>query len=209
MQYKSISEDFEGLFIIMSQKFSDSLMPNAHERLPLHFSVRDNPVIPLNEESLNALITYFNMLKRVIQVKDHPHKIEIARHLTLAFSYGASVDFHNLADNTKKTHHEVFADKFLYLVQTHYKTQRGLEFYAEKLCVTPKHLSKVIKAASGKLPGELIDEYVTLEAKALLKSTNMTIQQISEELNFPDQSFFGKYFKRITGMSPKEYKVKG
>jgi len=95
------------------------------------------------------------------------------------------------------------------LVENHYKEHRGLEFYADKLFITPKHLSKVVKTTSGKPANEWIDEYVVLEAKALLKSTNMTVEQISNELNFPSQSFFGKYFKRVTGMSPREYKGKG
>ena len=209
MEYKYISEDFSGLIIVMSQKFTDSLMPDAHERLPLSLSVRDNPVIPLNEESLEGMIQYFDMLKRMAQEKDHPYRLEVARHLTLAFFYGGSVDFHELIDHRKKTHHEALVDKFLNLVQTHYKDERELDFYADKLCLTPKHLSKVIKGTGGKSANDLIDERVALEAKALLKSTNMTIQQISDELNFPSQSFFGKYFKRVTGMSPKEYKAKG
>jgi len=209
MEYKSISEDFTGLFMLMSNKFTDSLMSNASERLPLSISVRDNPVTPLNEESLEGMIRYFNMLKRIIQVKDHPYQLEVARHLTLAFFYGAYVDFHQSVDNIKKTHHEMIVEKFLHLVQTHYKEYRGLDFYADKLCITPKHLSKVIKATGGKPANDWIDEHVALEAKALLKSTNMTIEQISDELNFPSQSFFGKYFKRVTGMSPKEYKASG
>ena len=81
-----------------------------------------------------------------------------------------------------------------------------MEFYADKMCLTPKYLSKVIKEKSSKSASEWIDNYVTLEARALLKSTNMTIRQISDELNFPSQSFFGKYFKRHQGMSPKEYR---
>jgi len=209
MQYKSISEDFEGLFLIMSAKFTNSLMPNATDRLPLHLSVRDNPAIPLDNEALQGMIDYFNMLKRVIQVEDHPYQIEVARHLTLAFFYGAGAVFHKIAEKPKMSHHETLVEKFLHLVQTNYKEQRGIEFYATKLCITPKHLSKVIKASGGKPPNEQIDEHVILEAKALLKSTNMTVEQISEALNFPSQSFFGKYFKRVTGMSPKEYKVKG
>ena len=68
------------------------------------------------------------------------------------------------------------------------------------------YLSTVIKNVSGKTAAEWIDDYVILEAKSLLKSTNLTIQQISDGLNFPSQSFFGKYFKRQTGISPKEYK---
>ena len=81
-----------------------------------------------------------------------------------------------------------------------------MDFYAEKLSITPKYMSTVIKQTSGKTAGDWIDDHVLLEAKALLKSTNMTILQISDELNFPSQSFFGKYFKRLTGVSPKEYR---
>jgi AraC-like DNA-binding protein len=206
MEYKSVSDDFEGLFIVMSSKFTDSLMPNAAERLPLFTSVRDNPITPLKGELAEGMIQYFDMIKRIIQKQDHPYRLEVVRYLTLAFFYGACVEFHPFVDSKEKSHNEVLTNKFLNLVQLHHKQERGLEFYAEKLGLTPKHLSKVVKATGDKSANDLIDERVALEAKALLKSTNMTIQQISDELNFPSQSFFGKYFKRITGMSPKEYK---
>ncbi|MDR1331291.1 MAG: helix-turn-helix domain-containing protein, partial [Tannerella sp.] len=121
--------------------------------------------------------------------------------------YGAGVLFHSpQAKQEEKTGQEALVEKFLNLVQTHYREERELKFYADKLGLTPMHLSKVVKAASRKSANDWIDEHVILEAKALLKSTGMTIQQISEELNFPSQSFFGKYFKRCTGMSPREYK---
>jgi AraC-like DNA-binding protein len=209
MEYKSISEDFEGLFIIMSPKFTDSLVTNAADRLPLSLSVRDNPVVPLDKYSLEGIIHYFELLKRVIQVEEHPYRIETARYLTLSFFYGTAIFLHNVADNKKMTHQETIVEKFLNLVQTHYKEQRGLEFYADKLCITSHYLSKIIKRTSGKPANDWIDEHVTLEAKALLKSTNKSIQQISDDLNFPSQSFFGKYFKRVTGMSPRDYKMKG
>ena len=209
MENKSVSEDFSGLFIIMSSKFTESLMPYIHDRLPLLLSVRDNPVIPLDEESLESMITYFELLKKAIRVKNHPNRIEAVRYLSLAFFYSAGIYSPSDNENRKKTHHELLAEKFLQLVDTHYKEQRGLEFYANKLCITPKHLSKVVKETSEKPANDWIDEHVILEAKALLKSTNMTVEQISDELNFPSQSFFGKYFKRVTGMSPKEYKGKG
>jgi AraC-like DNA-binding protein len=208
MEYKSISEDFEGLFIIMSSKFTESLVPNVANRLPLSLSVRDNPVIPLDKYTLEGLIHYFELIKRVIRVKEHPYRIETVRYLTLSFFYGTGVFLHNVADKKKMTHQETVVEKFLHLVQTHFKEQRGLEFYADKLCITSQDLSKTVKQTSGKPANDWIDEHVTLEAKALLKSTNLTIDQISEALNFPSQSFFGKYFKRVTGMSPREYKGK-
>ena len=206
IEYESISEDFSGLFIIMSSKFTDSLMPDVSNRLPVFFHLLDNPVVPVDEEALASMIAHFEMIKKVIQVKEHPYRMEVVRHLTLAFFYSAGVYFHKFDNNRGKSHHETIVEKFLHLVQTHFKKQRRLEFYADQLCLTPKHVSKVIKQISGKPANDWIDEHVILEAKALLKSTNMTVQQISDELNFPTQSFFGKYFKRITGMSPREYK---
>lgn len=73
---------------------------------------------------------------------------------------------------------------------------------------TSKHLSNVIKELTGKSAGEWIDSYVILEAKTLLKYSNMSVQEIAYYLNFPNQSFFGSYFKRNTGMSPSQYKAK-
>ena len=67
-------------------------------------------------------------------------------------------------------------------------------------------LSNVIKELTGKSASQWIDDYVVLEAKTLLKSTNLTILQISEELHFANQSFFGKYFKQHTGLSPMRYR---
>ena len=81
-----------------------------------------------------------------------------------------------------------------------------MNFYAEKLFVTPKHLSAVLKEISGKTAGEWIDHRVILEAKLLLRTTGMNIQEISVALNFSNQSFFGKYFKHLTGLSPREYR---
>ena len=87
-----------------------------------------------------------------------------------------------------------------------YKQSRDVAFYADRLCITSKHLSQVVKEVSGKSALDIIEEYVITECKALLLSTTMTIQQISDSLNFTTQSVFGKYFKRVTGISPSEYR---
>ena len=86
---------------------------------------------------------------------------------------------------------------------------KQLKFYADALCITPRYLSRVVKECTGSSAADWIERYVVLEARALLKSTSMTIQQISDELNFPSQTFFGKYFKRRVGMSPKDYRRVG
>jgi AraC-like DNA-binding protein len=98
------------------------------------------------------------------------------------------------------------SEQFLYLVQENFREHRFLDFYAKKLEITAKHLSRTVKNQTGYTAVEWIERYVILEAKVLLKSSNLNIQQISDELNFPSQSFFGKYFKKLTGLSPKEYR---
>ena len=92
------------------------------------------------------------------------------------------------------------------LLHEHYKTERSVEFYANKMNLTPKHLSRVVRNHSGKSVHQWIDEFVVLEIKNLLKYSDMSIQQISYELNFPNPSFMGQYFKRITGKTPGEYR---
>ena len=81
-----------------------------------------------------------------------------------------------------------------------------MAYYAGKMFLTPKHLSTVVIEVSGKTAGEWIDSLVILEAKALLKSSEQSSQEIADEPHFANQSFFGKYFKHHTGMSPKEYR---
>ncbi len=98
-------------------------------------------------------------------------------------------------------------DRFMYEVQHHYQQERSVSYYADLLCVTPKYLSQVVHRVSGRYAGEWIREYVILEAKALLKSGEYTVQQVGDLLNFPNPSFFGKYFKSAVGCSPRKYQL--
>ena len=206
LEYEYFSEDFSGLFILMSGRFLTNLSLDIQSRVPLFISVHDNPWIPLNDEELRSMVDYYKMLQKAVSARDNPHRLEIVKHLTQAFFYGTGYQYHKLPGDGIKSKQEILLEKFLNLLQANYKEHRDMEFYAGRMCLTPKYLSKVIKEKSSKSASEWIDNYVTLEARALLKSTNMTIRQISDELNFPSQSFFGKYFKRHQGMSPKEYR---
>ena len=99
-----------------------------------------------------------------------------------------------------------YFERLMSLLSTHYREQRNVEFYAEKMNISSKHLSRVIRNFTGKSVHQWIEEFVVLEIKHLLKYSNMSIQQISFHLNFPNPSFMGQYFKRIAGMTPGEYK---
>ena len=103
---------------------------------------------------------------------------------------------------------EVLFNTFINLVAKNHKQQHSVTFYATKLFITPKYLTRVIEEISHKPAKRWIDEYIALEAKMMLRSTSKTIQEISDELSFPDMSFFGKFFKRVVGMSPRSYREK-
>ena len=149
----------------------------------------------MNEEELKSMVEFFFLLQRTVRIKENPNLQETLKHLILAFFYGTGYRFYKVRDESLKSKQDIMVEKFLAIVNENYIEQRMIEFYSEKLFLTPKHLSRVIKERSGKSAGEWIEDHVMLEAKALLISTDKTIQQISDELNFPSQSFFGKYFK--------------
>ena len=204
IQFDSVSKDFAGLFIIISKSFLEDLA--IEQDLSLYLPILENPFVPLSDQELSMLEAFYMIMQRAINKKDNPYRIETLKCLTKAFYYSWGYDMHKAVTEEVPSKRELFLKEFLDLVNTNYKSHKTLDFYADKLCVTSKHLSKIIKENSGKTASEWIDNYVMLEAKALLKSTNMTIQEISDELKFPSQSFFGKYFKRHTGLSPSEYK---
>jgi AraC family transcriptional regulator, transcriptional activator of pobA len=206
LQCDYFSDDFTGLSIIMSVSFLEDAFGDIQVSMPLFRFVIDNPWIQLNREESKSMIEYFFLLQRTVRRKENPNLRLTLKHLTLGFFYGTGYRFYEVRIESQKTKKDILVEKFLAVVKENYRKQRMIEFYSEKLFLTPKHLSRVIKERSGKSAGGWIEDHIMLEAKALLKSTDLTIQQISDELNFPSQSFFGKYFKRRAGISPKAYR---
>lgn len=200
------SEDLRSKVILMSRSFSDSLFANSGEILPLKSSIMKNPVMKIENEE-NVFGQFFQLLQNIAASPRQEFKIESARHLTLSMFYGYSHLKHEVNEikSTNSRQEEIFT-KFTELLERHHKKEREIAFYADKMCMTSKHLSQVIKDYTGKTALGLIEEYVISEAKSMLLSTTMSIQQISDELKFPSQSVFGKYFKRVAGISPSEYR---
>lgn len=206
LQFESPSEDFQGIFIVMTKQFTEKI--NLAENMSTFLSIRNIPFVSLNEPALEGFLDYCRMVRRILRnMDDDFNKKAVVNHLTIAFFYGMGYYMHKLSEKDRKTRAETIMEDFLKLVQKEYKYQRSLEFYAGKLCMTTKHLSASVKNISGKSARQWVDDYVILEAKRLLKSTDWPVQQISDELNFPTQSFFGKYFKREVGVSPKQYRM--
>lgn len=106
----------------------------------------------------------------------------------------------------KHTRSETICRDFLLLVSEHHKEQHTVKFYADRLCLSSKHLALTIKTVMGQSASKVINSFIIQQAKSLLRYTDKTVQEIGYELNFSTQSFFGKYFKQHTGMSPGEYR---
>ncbi len=207
LQHEFVSDDFKGLFIVMSERMTDDLLPNIKESLPVKISVRQNPFIPLDQNGLELLTTYFQMLKEVVGDTGNLHRMDIVKHLIIAFYYHSNSCLHQVPQNlSEKNQNDELVERVLSLIESNYKEHRKVAFYADKVNLTAKYLSHIIKGNTGKSVNDWINECVLLEAKTLLKSSGLTIQQISDELNFVDQSIFGKFFKRYVGHSPKDYR---
>ena len=99
---------------------------------------------------------------------------------------------------------QIFHD-YIALVRKNYKQHREVNYYAEQLFITPKYLGKIIKEYSGRKPGDLIRDYVILEAKAMLRTKQYTVNQVADALNFPTSSFFCRYFRQVVGTSPMKF----
>jgi AraC-like DNA-binding protein len=204
----SYSDDLQGRTIVMSESFTERLFAGSTDVQvhSLYTSIMSKPILNF-EKDQNVFSMYYDLLLNVVKSPQSEFKIQSAQHLTLAMFYGYSHMKHNLIiDNKGTTRQEGIYSAFIDLLGGNYKNARDIGYYANKLCITSKHLSQVVKEVSGKTALEIIEEYVLTECKALLLSTTMTIQEISDELNFPSQSVFGKYFKRLTGLSPKAYR---
>lgn len=107
----------------------------------------------------------------------------------------------------KVSRKETILHQFIDLVNEYGLKEHSQKFYADRLCITPSHLGFVVKQASGETVMSWIDRNIIMHAKSLLKYSDKMIFEIADELNFPNPSFFNKFFKRHTGMTPKEYRM--
>lgn len=197
------SSDFHGICMVMSPRFVEHLGLPYDFCMNRHF--RENPIVKLQGGQFDALMTYCNMVRGLLE-KKRQYQAETLKHLTCAYFYGLGSYLYQLSEDKKLSRSEQLMQRFISEVHEHYAHERKVSFYAGRLNITAGHLSAIVKEHSGKSASEWIDRFVIMEAKAMLKSTTLTVQQISDGLNFPSQSFFGKFFRRVTGLSPKAYR---
>ena len=203
--------DAELYFVLASREFMSGIRFDFNKLFQESLSLLKNPCITLNEQDLVLAEEYFN-LGRGIVLGGQQNKREILGALLTSFTYVALDVWTRALNEARKQEsassasiNQIF-ERFLALVTEYHNTERGMAFYADKLFLTPKYLSKLVKQASGRSAPAWIDSFVILEAKNMLKYSDKTIKEIVYALNFPNQSVFYKFFKAHTGMTPSEYR---
>lgn len=161
-----------------------------------------------NVQTLSDSLKIYRLIKEEISLPAYPTQpLVIQRYceiLTLK-DYKLYEDSERAITAPNNRKEELFR-LFLQLLEENYVRERNTGFYASQLCISPKYLSSIIKEQSGKTCAEWIDEYISFNAKTLLKDSTLSIKQISDRLDFPSQSIFGRFFKKINGVSPKEFR---
>lgn len=199
----SFASDFSGECIIFSSAFMRNL--SISDTLKPLLRIKNHPFTPLDEACSNAISDYIKMMRDVIRQEDHPHREEICRLLTKSFYLTISYYLRDntFLQNTNRT--SDISSQFISLIQDNCARHRDLAYYADKLNISIKYLSSVVKSTTGKSPSKWIEDYTILKAKQMLSAPGITVSQVSYSLGFASQSDFGKYFKKITGMTPKSF----
>ncbi|WP_291868274.1 helix-turn-helix domain-containing protein [Maribacter sp.] len=156
-------------------------------------------------KSLAKLLKHYNCLK-----EDSLFKVDLIRSTFEVILYNYAAIFKKKYPELKieLSRQEELGLRFWNILEENVKKERTVQFYADTLNVTTGYLSKVLKEVTGKTTSRLIDDAVIMEARLLLENPKLSIAQIAEELQFSNQSFFGKYFKKQTGLSPTTYRSK-
>ena len=204
---------FKADVIAISPDFMRRINIDIKNMMPLFLKFVENPTLALTPEESRSMRGMIAQIERETRGTETHFSFDIVSGLIAATIYKVGdIMYHYLAEhpegqNNSHNRAEEYFKQFTHLLGEHFREERSVGFYARQLCITPKYLTTLIKRISGQSVSEWIDNYVILEAKTLLKYSTMSIQEIAYYLNFPNQSFFGSYFKRNTGMSPSQYKA--
>lgn len=170
-------------------------------------SLIESPVVPLQPEVTDLFKDYFMLLIKMGRLKNVNPNQELTSTILLTILHGIGSIHQNINISTRTfSRGEEILKRLVQHIIKHYTKERSVSFYADLLHISPQHLSTTVNKVTGKTVTDIIAKLVITDAEAKLKSTDLTIQEIAYSLNFPDISFFGKYFKRYTGMSPKQYR---
>ena len=205
-----LSHDIEGYIFIFTSDFYLINQTNQNRLLefPFFFTINQNnpPLLLSNPNDTAFLETIFVRAVGEISTTEN-HSVELLRSLLdLILVYASSL--YKVDDSMlSKGKGHILVKRFFQLLEENYQNNISVNEYASMLAITPNHLTQTIKQLTGKTSNEIIQEKQMLEIKRLLVHTNMGVSEISNHLNFADQSYFTKFFKKITGMTPLRFRT--
>ena len=208
IQTTEVSADFKVGFMVLKRDFFNS-QSHFIETINLHNRLIEQSHFNLSEKEMQEFIQIFKMVKEKIADTEHTYRMQIIQNyfqITFYNIYHLIVSFQNIMEKRTLNNNMAIYERFIKTVEEHYRQEHSVKYYADLLCLTPKYLSSVIYEISGKHASDWIHEYIMLETKALLKSTDMSLKNISDTLCFCTPSHFGRFFRRYAGYTPSEYK---
>lgn len=202
-QIEEISEDKQARFLVFRNDFVSET--KSFDLLQRYLNGMLNVLLPLKEEEARCVDQFYQTIWQTLQTKGWQR--EAVRHVVFALFHYLSclLQEQMLYEEKHQSRQEYIFNQFIQLVNQYANRERNVSFYADKLCLTPRYLNSLIRQASSRTVMDWINEAVIIEAKVLLKYSDKLIYQIADELNFPNTSFFCKFFKRMTGMTPLAY----
>ncbi|HBH09204.1 MAG TPA: hypothetical protein DDX40_07375 [Rikenellaceae bacterium] len=205
-----VSDDFKAISVAILPESSLMSFTYSSARF-LRDSLYDPKVLRLSPQEGQRMVSFFSTVKNIIVQESDMFKLEALQgaYIMLAsyLSSRLALQKKHVAEHkvTKWRSNELLR-RFLTELSQNYTFERSVQFYAQKLFISPKYFAQMIYKESGKHAKDWIRDFVIKDAKTMLKSGNYTVQEVSETLHFANQSFFGKYFKEAVGCSPMAYK---
>lgn len=202
------SDDLQVRFLFYRMGPIRKLLGNEVVAMSLYSRMNPDPRHLWATGEEKKLEHYMELLDTTLEDTSNPYTLYEQKLLLLSLTYRICAIYSRDFQPTHETmgrKHEVFI-RLIKLIEKHYTEHRSVEFYADKLCLTPKYLSALSKEVCGYTVQELVFKSIIRQAISLLKNTQKSAQEISNELNFPNPSYFGTFFKKQTGMSPQQYR---
>ncbi|WP_114940617.1 helix-turn-helix domain-containing protein [Mucilaginibacter endophyticus] len=209
-QFLNVSPDCRLTSVIFTSAYLSATSIHTKNVEAFDFlSSQVSPLLVTGEKSMAPLTAILNIIESKIDICDElAFRDEVLLNLFTGFIYEVSALYkkQEKLEGIKGTRKEELTFRFLKTLPQHFKTERSVQAYAAMLNITPKYLSQTVKEVTGKTAGEFIDEIVIMEAKVALNDPALTIAQVAAYLNFADQFFFSKFFKKQCGISPSKYR---
>ncbi|MDR1331082.1 MAG: helix-turn-helix transcriptional regulator [Tannerella sp.] len=211
MQVTEVTPDTRMWILQLGKSFMENSARRTTDDVPIisYMQLKKYPYSVFEPEEFESLYEDLQMLRNKFNTRAHLFHEEMVKIYLKVFVLDMADFFFKTRENfftpqlTRKE--ELFAD-FLSLLAAHCKDHHMVSFYADKLCITPQYLSLILKEQSGRSASRWIQDALIVEAKRMLKMPRTTVQEVADNLHFPDQSTFGKFFKMHTGMSPLAFR---